>query len=69
MAQLKEGMPAPTFRGTGHDGKMVDLEDFREQGKRVVIASVAPEENGIDFENLIPVDELRIGADFLLDFS
>jgi len=35
MAQLKEGMPAPTFRGTGHDGKMVDLEDFR--GKKVIL--------------------------------
>jgi peroxiredoxin Q/BCP len=35
MPQLEEGMPAPHFSATGHDGKMIRLADFR--GKKVVL--------------------------------
>ena len=35
MAQLAEGMRAPLFSGTGHDGKNVSLADYR--GKKVVL--------------------------------
>ena len=35
MAQLKEGMKAPWFEGTGQDGKLVKLSDFA--GKKIVL--------------------------------
>jgi peroxiredoxin Q/BCP len=35
MTQLKEGTPAPVFKGTDQDGKTVSLEDFK--GKKVIL--------------------------------
>jgi thioredoxin-dependent peroxiredoxin len=35
MAQLKEGMPAPSFEGTDQNGKMVKMSDFK--GRKIVL--------------------------------
>ncbi len=35
MAQLKEGMPAPSFEGSDQDGKQVKMSDYT--GKKIVL--------------------------------
>ncbi|HVN57131.1 MAG TPA: peroxiredoxin [Bacteroidales bacterium] len=35
MTHLKEGMPAPLFKGTGDDGNLIDLAQLK--GKKVVL--------------------------------